>query len=193
VAQPRHKIQSSWVTCALAAVATLTGCYHGTARSVSPRDLTHDNGWVMVNGIRLIPQTTDRDCGAAALAMMLERWSPSSLDDILRGVPFEPNRGIPAGALRDFARQKGLRAFLIQGQLADLVTEVGLNRPVLVGLVQRYGDRTRSHYEVVAGINQASQRVFLMDPAHGPREDSFDGFLAEWNAAGRPTLVIAPS
>lgn len=95
--------------------------------------------------------------------------------------------------MRDFARQKGLRAFLIKGELADLVNEVGLNRPVLVGLVQRYGDRALSHYEVVAGINQTTRRVLLLDPAHGLREDGFDGFAAEWDAAGRPTLVIVAS
>jgi hypothetical protein len=82
---------------------------------------------------------------------------------------------------------------VIKGELADLIHEVGLNRTVLVGLVQRYGDRALSHYEVVAGINQNTHRVLLLDPAHGLREDGFDGFAAEWDAAGRPTLVIVPS
>lgn len=148
----------------------------------------------MVDGVRLIRQTSERDCGAAALAMMLQRWSvPSSADEILQSVPMEAGHGIGLGVLRDFARQKGLRAFVIKGELADLVNEVGLNRPVLVGLVQRYGDRALSHYEVVAGINQTTRRVLLLDPAHGLREDGFDGFDAEWDAAGRPTLVIVPS
>jgi len=46
---------------------------------------------------------------------------------------------------------------------------------------------------VVAGINQSTHRVLLLDPAHGLREDGFDGFAVEWDAAGRPTLVIVPS
>jgi len=179
---------------ALAAAVVLAGCYHGTARTVLPSDLARDRGWVVVHGVHLIRQTAERDCGAAALAMMLQRWSvPSSADEILRSVPVESGHGITVRALRDFARQKGLRAFLIKGELADLVNEVGLNRPVLVGLVQRYGDRALSHYEVVAGINQTTRRVLLLDPAHGLREDGFDGFAAEWDAAGRPTLVIVAS
>jgi ABC-type bacteriocin/lantibiotic exporter with double-glycine peptidase domain len=178
----------------LAVVVGLAGCYHGTARTVSPSDLTHDPGWVVVDGVPLVRQTADRDCGAAALAMMLQRWSvPSSGDEILRAIPIEPGHGIAAGALRDFARRKGLRAFLIKGEVSDLVNEVGLNRPVLVGLVQRYGNRAQSHYEVVAGINQITRRVLLLDPARGLREDGIDGFVAEWEAAGRPTLVIVPS
>ena len=179
---------------ALAVVAALPGCYHGTARMVSPGDLGRDRGWVVVDGLRVIRQSADRDCGAAALAMMLQHWSvPASADEILRAVHSESGRGVALGALRDFARQKGLAAFVIKGELADLVKEVGLNRPVLVGLVQRVGDRALSHYEVVAGINQTTHQVLLLDPAHGLREDGFDGFSAEWDRAGRPTLVIVPS
>ena len=178
----------------LAVAVALAGCYHGTAQTVSRNQLTRDRGWVLVDGVGLILQTADRDCGAAALAMILKRWSvPSSADEILHAVPTEPGHGIAAGALRDFARKKGLQAFLIKGELDDLVKEVGLNRPVLVGLVQRYGDRMLSHYEVVAGINQSARRVLLLDPARGVREDGFDGFAAEWDAAGRPTLVVLPS
>ena len=179
---------------ALAVMAALAGCYHGTARTISPGDLGRDRGWVVVDGLRLIRQTADRDCGAAALAMMLQRWSvPAFADEILRAVHVESGHGITVGALRDFARQKGLTAFVIKGELADLVNEVGLNRPVLVGLVQRVGDRALSHYEVVAGINQTTRHVLLLDPARGLREDSFDGLAAEWDRAGRPTLVIVPS
>jgi ABC-type bacteriocin/lantibiotic exporter with double-glycine peptidase domain len=190
----QHNKRPALAQLALAAAAALAGCYHGTARAVLPSDLTRDRGWVVVVGVHLIRQTSERDCGAAALAMMLQRWAvPSSPDEILRTVPIESGHGIGLGVLRDFARGKGLHAFLIKGELADLVNEVGLNRPVLVGLVQRYGDRALSHYEVVAGINQSTRRVLLLDPAHGLREDGVDGFTAEWDAAGRPTLVIVPS
>jgi len=148
----------------------------------------------VVDGVHWIRQTAERDCGAASLAMMMQRWTvQSSEEDILRAIPTESGRGITIGSLRDFARKKGLRAFLIRGELADLVDEVGLNRPVLVGLVQRYGGQSLSHYEVIVGINQIYRRVLLLDPAHGLREDGFDGFTSEWDAAGRPTLVIVSS
>jgi len=149
---------------ALAAAVAVAGCYHGTARAILPSDLTRDRGWVLVDGVHLIRQTGERDCGAAALVMMLQRWSvPSSVDEILRSIPVESGHGIGLGVLRDFVREKGLRAFVIKGELADLVNEVGLNRPVLVGLVQRYGDRALSHYEVVAGVNQSTHRVLLLE------------------------------
>jgi ABC-type bacteriocin/lantibiotic exporter with double-glycine peptidase domain len=173
------------------AAVFLVSCYHGTAKPVVPYDLAQTRGWIVVDGVHLIRQTAEHDCGAASLAMMMQRWSvQSSEKEILRAIPTESGRGIAIGSLRDFARQKGLRAFLIKGEFADLVEEVGLNRPVLVGLVQRYGGRALAHYEVIVGINQMYRRVLLLDPAHGLREDGFDGFASEWNAAGRPTLVI---
>ena len=178
----------------LTVLVALAGCYHGTARTVSPGDLGRDRGWVMVEGLRPIRQTSDRDCGAAALAAMLRHWSVASTPgEILHAVPIEPGHGIAIGALRDYARQKGLAAFVIQGEIADLIKEVGLNRPVLVGLMQRHGGSALAHFEVVAGINPITRRVLLLDPARGLSEDGFDGFAAEWGAAGRPALVIVPS
>ena len=189
-----HTHTSACAARALIAACLLTGCYHGTARTIAAADVRREPGWVLVDKMHLVPQTDLRDCGAAALAMMLGHWSlPISKDEILRSVPMDPAHGIAAGALRDLAVRKGMNAFLFVGELADLFNEIGLDRPVLVGLVQRYGDRAISHYEVVAGVNRATRRVLLMDPGHGLREDTFEGFAEEWTAAGRPTLVIIPS
>lgn len=174
------------------AVAVFGGCYHGSAKSVTSADVGRQTGWVMVRDVQLVNQSAERDCGAAALAMVLGRWGiASSADDILRAHPPAPGHGIPAGVLRDFARNKGLAAFLIKGELGDLAKEVGLDRPVLVGLVQRYGAKAYPHYEVVVGINERARRVLMLDPARDLREDGFDGFTTEWEAAGKLTLVVA--
>jgi hypothetical protein len=100
------------------------------------------------------------------------------------------DEGVAAGALRDLARRRGLSVFLIRGRIDDLGHELGAGRPVLVGLRQSYSDRTLSHYEVVVGINARSRRLLLFDPGHGPREDGFDGFAAEWNPAGSLAIVV---
>lgn len=181
----------AWVRVVVGAALATSGCYAGSARSTSPRQVEREPGWVLVDGMQPVAQTSLDDCGAAALAMMLARWAvPTPRAALVRAMPPEPGRGIALGALRDFARSKGLEAYIIRGELEDLVNELGLGRPVLVGLVQRYGDRARSHYEVVTGINRASRKLLLLDPARGLREDTFEGFSSEWTAAGRPTLVI---
>lgn len=175
---------------ALATVA-LGGCYHGTARSVSPAELRSTAGWEIVDGMKIVRQTSDRDCGAAALAMMLERWgAPAPAGDVLKEVEFDEQHGIAAGKLRDVARKRGLDAFLIPGELPDLMHEISLHRPVLVGLVQQYGQKAYSHYEVVVGFNAKDRRLLLFDPARGAREDGFDGFAVEWKGAKQLALVV---
>lgn len=134
--------------------------------------------------------------------MILQQWgapssSPSELkrdfsrddgsastDDDLAG------EGIAAGELRDLARRRGLRVFLIRARIDDLTHELGAGRPVLVGLKQSYSDRTLWHYEVVVGINARSRRLLLFDPGHGPREDGFDGFATEWAPTDGLAIVV---
>jgi predicted double-glycine peptidase len=176
-------------------VAGSGGCYGGSARTVSLSDIDREPGWTVVRGVPVIRQESAHDCGAAALAMVLEHWGvPNAAPEIRRAVVASSDRGASAGGLRQFARDKGLRAFLIRGADADLVHELGAQRPVLVGLVQRYsGNQALSHYEVVIGVNPTTRRVLLLDPGRGPREDELASFDREWQDAGRVTLVVAPS
>jgi len=170
----------------------LAGCYHGTARSVSPAELRSQPGWVMVSGVPDVRQEALRDCGPAALSMVLQRWGvpDSSRAQLEKALPPGDPNGAAAGDLRDLARRRGLRAFLISGRVEDLIHEVGAGRPVLVGLIQRYGNQALSHYEVVVGYNPVTRRLLLHDPGHGPREDGFDGFGQEWKPTGNLTLVV---
>jgi hypothetical protein len=125
--------------------------------------------------------------------MVLGYWKrPVTRDGIIAANPPAPDRGIKAAALRDFTRQQGLQAFVIQGQFADLDREIHWHRPVLVGVMKRYGRGVYSHYEVVVGINRKDQRILAIDPAHGPRVDSREGFATEWAAAGQVALVVFP-
>ncbi|HVU53312.1 MAG TPA: cysteine peptidase family C39 domain-containing protein [Polyangia bacterium] len=176
------------------AVAVAGGCYQGTARTVSLSDVEREPGWLVVRGVPLVEQESASDCGAAALAMVLGRWGiPNAAPAIRRSVPADET-GTSAGSLKRYAREQGLRAFLISARQADLEHEVGAQRPVLVGLVQRYGrDRALSHYAVVIGLNPTTHRVLLLDPGRGPREDELASFDREWRDAGRLALVVAPS
>ena len=176
-------------------LVAVAGCYRGSARTVSLAEIDRQPGWLMVRGVRVIRQESAHDCGSAALAMVLDHWGVADAAAQVRlAMPSARQQGSTAGALRQLARDKGLRAFLITGGQADLVRELRANRPVLVGLVQRYtGDKALSHYEVVIGINEATGQVLLLDPGRGPREDGLASFDHEWRDAGRLTLVVAPA
>ena len=171
-----------------------SGCYLGSARTATPADLTpSDDSWNMVEGVPSVRQIAREDCGAAALAMVLGYWAlPVTREDITAAHPPAPERGIRAAALRDFARRQGLQAFIVEGQLADLDRELARRRPVLVGVMKRYGGRVYPHYEVVVGVSRRQRRILTLDPAHGLRVNSREGFAAEWTAAGRLTLIVFP-
>jgi ABC-type bacteriocin/lantibiotic exporter with double-glycine peptidase domain len=182
------------VGCAALLGALLAGgCYKGSARSLTPADLARDPGWSRVEGVPDVRQVDRRDCGAAALTMVLNYWGrPVTRDDVTVASSPAPDAGIRAAALRDFARRQGLQAFVIKGEIADLEREVQRQRPVVVGTMKVYGQKAYPHYEVVVGIHRQQQRILTLDPAAGLRENSREGFIAEWAAAGQLTLIVLP-
>jgi ABC-type bacteriocin/lantibiotic exporter with double-glycine peptidase domain len=184
-----------WLSAAaIAVVASSAGCYQGTQRTVSLQDVAKEPGWTVVPEVPLIRQQAEHDCGPAALASVLTRWGvPDALSQIHRDVVSD-SRGAAAGDLRDFARKKGLAAYLVVGEESDLARELASGRPVLVGLLQKYSNgRVLSHYEVVVGINEPRRRILLLDPGNGPREDDLEAFTREWQGSKRLTLIIARS
>jgi ABC-type bacteriocin/lantibiotic exporter with double-glycine peptidase domain len=171
-----------------------SGCYRGTARTVSLADIDRQDGWTRVPNVTVIRQESEHECGVAALAMVLDHWGvPDPAAGLRRSLPTS-DHGIQARALREAARERGFHAYIVSGSQSDLVNEVRARRPVLVGLVQRYvGNKALTHYVVVVGVNEARHRVLVLDPGRGPREDDEASFDREWQDAGRLALVVAPS
>ena len=171
-----------------------SGCgYLGSARAMDMAKFDSEPGWVAVRGVEFQKQNSDNDCGAASVAMVLSHWGlPSKPEDILAECP-ATKEGMKAGPLRDLIKNRGLKGFLIHGTLEDLRTELSLQRPVIVGLIKPYVNGGYSHYEVVVGINVEQKTVATLDPAGGPRENTFQGFLQEWEPAGTLTIVVIGS
>jgi hypothetical protein len=112
--------------------------------------------------------------------MVLGYWQiPASRAEIVYHCPPVPGQGCRAGELRNFARSKGLSAFLFRGELADLAHELARGRPVVVGLVKPYSDGTFTHYEVVAAMHPQEGLIVTLDPARHWRSNCSEGFAAE--------------
>jgi ABC-type bacteriocin/lantibiotic exporter with double-glycine peptidase domain len=170
-----------------------SSCYLGTARNTTPGELARESGWEVVEAVPDVRQVARVDCGAAALTMVLRYWGfPVARDEVSAASRHEPDQGIQATDLREFARRQGLQAFLIRGQQGDLEREIHRRHPVLVGVMKRYIFRNYPHYEVVVGINRQQQRILTLDPAHGLRVNGRSGFTTEWTKAGQATLVVFP-
>jgi ABC-type bacteriocin/lantibiotic exporter with double-glycine peptidase domain len=152
--------------------------------------LDSERGWLAVSHVPLVRQHGEHDCGAAALAMVIERYRPDLKRDAFFRAP--ANQRVSAEQLRDHARALGFEAFVVQGTADDLVHELRAGRPVVVGVAKPTVQGPVAHYQVLVGMHAASQRVALLDPAEGWRQNSFAGFLREWQASGNVLLVVIP-
>jgi ABC-type bacteriocin/lantibiotic exporter with double-glycine peptidase domain len=171
------------------------GCsYLGSAEDADPSDFEREDGWIAVRDVPVVLQQSEEDCGAATMAMALAYWGvPALLDTILEACPPKSGEGIKAGALRDYARSLGFQAFLFHGTISDFEKELSRGRPVVVGLVKPHVNGGLTHFELVVGVHRDRQLVATLDPARGWRRNSTAGFLAEWEPAGRLTLVMMKS
>jgi predicted double-glycine peptidase len=127
----------------LFALSSVSGCasYRGSSREASPTVLAQQPGWVRVEQVKLVRQKGIKDCGSAALSTVLrylEPDGPAALDR--EAIDFnlreEPGRGLSARQLRDYARERGFDAFVIQGAFEDLTHEVEEGRPAIVGVLK---------------------------------------------------------
>jgi predicted double-glycine peptidase len=176
------------------AVVALLACscsaYMGGATTLQQKDLQDEPGWVAVHGVQPLRQKDDHDCGPTALSMVVNFWQPERAREPMPNLPLD--RQASAGELRDAARRRGLSAFVVEGEPEDLVHELEQGRPVIVGVAKPTTQDAVAHYEVVVGVHRASKRVATYDPAAGIRQNTFIGFLMEWQAAGRVLLVVMP-
>jgi ABC-type bacteriocin/lantibiotic exporter with double-glycine peptidase domain len=177
---------------AVAALLAIAGCA-GAAGSAEfdPGVLETQPGWIVVEDVPVTLQKESVDCGRASLAMVLAHWDVS-LDaaELASPAPLLPGKGASATELRDFAKKKGLEAYLLHARIQDLRRELSDGHPVIVGLVKFAGSGVVTHYEVVVAFHPEQGIVVTHDPAGGWRQNTLDGFRKEWAAAGSLALVF---
>lgn len=170
-----------------------SGCaaYTGTARDLTPNVWKQERGWIAVDGVPLLRQRAEHDCGPTALAMVLAYWRKAPAQIERGGLP--ENQRVSAGELRDRARALGFSAFVVAGTLEDIAHELAQKRPVIVGVAKPSINRAFAHYEVVVGLHPRSERIATLDPAAGWRQNSLVGFMQEWMSTGSVLLVVLPA
>lgn len=165
--------------------------YTGSATTLKPQALQREPGWVAVDGVPELHQAHELDCGPTALAMVLEYYGGADRAQVLAALPADQR--VSVADLRQLAKRLGFEAFVVEGSPDDLVYELKHGRPVIVGVAKPTVRDAVAHYEVVVGMHRESRRVATLDPAVGLRQNSFTGFLSEWQAAGRVLLVVVPA
>lgn len=175
----------------IAALGLAAGCgYLGSARPIETSAFDVEPGWVTVRNIPFQAQESETDCGAACAAMVLtHNGHPSTTKGVVDVAP-TTKEGMQAGQIRDFIKGRGLDSFLFHGTLDDLKTELAAGRPVIVGVKKPYTNGPWNHYEVVMAINPGTKQVATLDPARGLRQNTYEGFLQEWEPTGKLTIVV---
>lgn len=176
--------------CALWLSASACSLYTGSASTMKPSELKEEPGWVRVEGVPELHQAHELDCGPTALAMVLSFYKAADRQSVLAALPSDER--VSVSDLRDLARRLGFESYVVEGKPEDLVYELKHGRPVIVGVAKPTVKDAVAHYEVVVGMHKDTQRVATLDPAVGLRQNSFTGFLQEWQGSGRVLLLVIP-
>ncbi|MEY4583107.1 MAG: hypothetical protein RL701_7810 [Pseudomonadota bacterium] len=180
-----------WLPAFLLAVsASACSVYSGSATTLQTKQLHQEAGWLYIEGVPELHQAHELDCGPTALAMVLGYYGTQHSKQVLEALP-EQER-ISVTKLRDLAKAHGFKAYVVEGKPEDLVYELQQQRPMIVGVAKPTVSGAVAHYEVVVGVNRELQRVATLDPAVGLRQNTFAGFISEWQAAGRVLLIMIP-
>jgi ABC-type bacteriocin/lantibiotic exporter with double-glycine peptidase domain len=168
------------------------GCsvYQGSAKPADPSELARGGGWTMVPNFPLVRQLGSDDCGSAVLAAVLRYWGHSATPESIEAAIGRNEERLSAGDMAAHAQKLGLRAYVINGTMNDVVYELDRGRPLIVGLGKEVVTGSLvSHYEVVVGYEPKTKRVLLLDPGRGWQIDTFEGFATEWSRSGAVTIV----
>lgn len=140
-------------------------------------------------------------CGHASIAMLMQYWQQRSAAVSEKAAQFEiiraaladrsTKQGVSGEALKAYLQENGFRAFVIDGEPADLRQHLAKGRPVVVCLGPRSG-RSPLHFAVLAGMDDAD--VYLNDPTRGRLfRQSLEGFLRDWKRSGNWMLLAVPA
>ena len=119
----------------------------------------------MKHSVKLVRQHEPKDCGAAALSMILEYYGKKvPYASVCEAIKVD-RQGANLYGLHDGAAQFGLEAAILEGEAQDFIREVRSGQiplPAIVRIVNRFG---MEHYVVVTGIGKKKLR--LCDPGEG--------------------------
>ncbi len=182
--RPRPRLRGWWLGLALLAAGCAPGLQALREAPLPAR--------ARVDGVPVIVQTRDH-CGPASLAMVLA-WAgfPADPRDLGPRV-FTPGRkGTFSMDLAREARFRGLLAYRVRQDPADLLAEVAAGHPVLVLENRGLSWWPVYHYSVLVGYDRDLGEAVLHAGAGHPEGIRLATLLRTWRRAGSFGLVVLP-
>ncbi|MFO8003970.1 PA2778 family cysteine peptidase [Thioalkalivibrio sp.] len=183
----------AWWCLALLAALLFSGCATApqSARIAAavPAGLP---GQVELTDTAFFPQE-DYQCGPAALATLLVGQGIEVTPEALVREVYVPERqGSLQAEMRAAARARGLVAYRLRPELADILTEVAAGNPVLVFQNLGLGLAPRWHYAVVIGYDLDAGRMVLRSGTHERHVNALPLFERTWARGGHWAFVALP-
>lgn len=129
-------------------------------------------------------------CGPSSMATLLNHQQVEFVYSDVVGSTFTPElKGTLQVEMKATARQYGLIPYVINPNLASILSEVSNNRPVLVLLNLGLASLPTWHYTVVIGFNKEMKQVYLSAPTNKQASMSFDEFEMFFERGGSWAVV----
>ena len=128
----------------------------------------------MKKHVKLVRQHEPKDCGAAALSMILEYYGKKIPYAAVCEAIKVDRQGANLYGIHDGAGQFGLEAAILEGSAQDFIREVRsgqIRLPVIVRIVNRFA---MEHYVVVTKIR--GDKIHYCDPGEGRQKLSLEQF-----------------
>jgi tetratricopeptide (TPR) repeat protein len=132
-------------------------------------------------------------CGPASLATVLV-WQGLGVDpeDLVAEVYVPERRGSLQAEMRAAARARGLVAYRLQPELADVLAEIAAGNPVLVFQNLGLGFAPRWHYAVVIGYDLGAEELVLRSGVIERHVNELSRFERTWARGERWAFVAVP-
>lgn len=149
------------------------------------------DGSNVLKDVPFFQQGHDNTCGQASTTVVLNYWGVNQDYQELVNEQNKLNLGTGYDKIVDVLKAKGLDAKAYrQGNLAYLKRLIDDGRPPIVMLEYNH-DMLQSHYVVVVGYNELSNKIIIHDSIDGPyRQFDADEFTAMWQAPGLSSLPV---
>lgn len=152
---------------------------------------SYKDGSRVLKDVPFFQQGHDNTCGQASTTVVLNYWGVNQDYQQLVNEQNKLNLGTGYDKIVDTLKAKGLDAKAYrQGNLNYLKRLVDDGRPPIVMLEYNH-DMLQSHYVVVVGYNELSNRIIIHDSIDGPyRQLDADEFTAMWQAKGLSNMPV---
>jgi ABC-type bacteriocin/lantibiotic exporter with double-glycine peptidase domain len=178
--------QLAWVVLALG--ASLLGCAPRSATLRNQEELRAE----FLQNVPFYPDST-KLCGPSALASVLGYWQiRASRGELEARVYLERLEGSLPMDLVSAARDYGLKADLVRGNLDLLRSEIGSGRPVIVLVNLGASFYAVHHFMVVTGYDDAKGEIIAHSSLSQNRAFPYASFLRWWKKADACAILISP-